>query len=96
MEITLTPDIESALTEFAQNKGVAPEMLVLELLRERFVSSMPIETATQEKETLADYLSDHIGVLSSSEQKTGGAEMSKECSKKFTMGMIRKRQEGRL
>jgi len=42
--------------------------------------------------SLADYLADHIGVISSSEYVPGGAQMSKDCGKKFAEGMLKKRQ----
>jgi hypothetical protein len=45
-----------------------------------------------QNETLADYLADHIGVISSSEHIPGGAQMSKDCGKKFAEGLLRKRE----
>jgi hypothetical protein len=38
MVITLGPDLESALNDLARKKGVAPEVLALEALRERFLA----------------------------------------------------------
>ena len=37
MVITLTPQLEAALTEQARQRGVAPETLALDVLRERFL-----------------------------------------------------------
>lgn len=37
MVITLGPDLEAALSEVAHTQGVAPETLVLDALRERFL-----------------------------------------------------------
>lgn len=37
MVITLSPDLEAALTDLARKQGVAPEDLALNALRERFV-----------------------------------------------------------
>lgn len=37
MTITLTPDIENALTEQAREQGTTPETLALDGLREKFV-----------------------------------------------------------
>ena len=96
MEITLPFDIENALTKQAWRQGTTPEMLALNALQERFVSSMEIETPIEKEETLADFLAGHIGVLSSSEHVPGGARMSKNCGKKFAAGLLKKRQEGRL
>ena len=39
MTITLTPDIEQAVTEQADRRGTTPESLVVEALREKFVPS---------------------------------------------------------
>lgn len=38
MVITLGPDLESALTDLAHKQGVAPEVLVVNALRERFLA----------------------------------------------------------
>ena len=38
MVLTLEPDLESALNDSAQKQGVAPEVLALTALRERFLS----------------------------------------------------------
>jgi len=38
MVITLDPELESALNEVARHKGVAPEVLALNVLRERILS----------------------------------------------------------
>jgi len=39
MVITLEPELEAALTEVASRQGVAPEVLALNALRERFLGS---------------------------------------------------------
>ena len=38
MVITLGPELESALNHLAQRRGVAPEALALDALRERFLA----------------------------------------------------------
>lgn len=38
MVITLGPDLVSALNDLAQKRGVAPEVLALNALRERFLA----------------------------------------------------------
>jgi len=96
MNITLTPDIEKALTEYARKQGTTPEALAIHALQERFVSSSETKSIAAEQGTLFDYLADHIGVLSSSEHIADGARMSENCGKKFTKGLIKKRQDGRL
>ena len=42
MVITLTPELEAALTDLARRQGVEPETLALDTLRERFTS--PVAT----------------------------------------------------
>ena len=93
MKIIVPPDIELALTEHAQKRGKTPEDLALDALRERFVS---VPTPTDSKETLADFLAGHIGVLSSSEVVRDGASMSENCGKKFADVLTEKRKQGRL
>jgi hypothetical protein len=44
MVITLDPDLEAALNEVAQRQGVAPDVLALNVLRERFLApALPIQ-----------------------------------------------------
>jgi hypothetical protein len=38
MVITIEPDIEAVLNDLARKKGVAPEVLALNALRERFLA----------------------------------------------------------
>jgi len=92
MQITLTADIENDLTHYAKHQGIRPEMLALNVLREWFAAHSIDESSTDEDGSLADYLADHIGVISSSEYVPGGAQMSKDCGKKFAEGMLKKRQ----
>jgi len=51
MQITLTSDIENALVEYAGHQGVSPEILALEVLRERFLRCITKHPA-KEKENL--------------------------------------------
>ncbi|MBI4752875.1 hypothetical protein HY793_00670 [Candidatus Desantisbacteria bacterium] len=96
MQVTLTHDIENVITEWAHKQGTTPEMLVINTLRERFVSPVVNRLQIEKQETLADFLVGHIGVLSSSEHIAGGARMSENCGKKFASGVIKKRQDGKL
>jgi len=43
MVIRLDPELEVALNEVARRQGVAPEALVLNALRERFLSTAALE-----------------------------------------------------
>ena len=93
MKIIVPPDLQWALTEQAQKRGKAPEDLAVEALRERFVPcAAPVESA----QTLADFLADHVGILSSGEIVTGGAGMSQNGGKKFADALKERREQGRL
>jgi hypothetical protein len=41
MTITLSPDLEAALNEAARRQGMAPDVLALSVLRERFLAPAP-------------------------------------------------------
>jgi predicted transcriptional regulator len=43
MVITLGPELEAALNELARRKGVAPEVLALNALRERFLAAAALQ-----------------------------------------------------
>jgi hypothetical protein len=43
MVITLDPELEAALTEQARRNGVAPEVLALKALRERFLTAAVLQ-----------------------------------------------------
>ncbi len=42
MVIKLTPELEAVLSEQARRRGIAPEVLALEALRERFLAEVPL------------------------------------------------------
>lgn len=46
--------------------------------------------------TMLDFFSGYVGVVNSSEIVSGGAKMSEDIERKFTEGMLKKRQEGKL
>jgi hypothetical protein len=43
MVIILSPELEAALTEQARRQGIAPEVLALNALHERFLGRAPLE-----------------------------------------------------
>jgi hypothetical protein len=96
MKIMLTPDLEHALAEQANKQGTTPKRGALDYLRERFLPPDTTEGKIEEQGTLADFLANHIGVLSSSEYVPGGAHMSENRGSKFTAGLVEKRRKGRL
>ena len=95
MDIALTPEIENALTTEAERQGTTPELLALNVLRERFVS--PHENGANERTAgnLAEFLAGHIGVLSSGDYVAGGANMSTDCGKNFPAGLSSSRENGK-
>lgn len=95
MIIHLTPDIEEALAEEARKLGTTPEQLALDSLRERFVPSDADTAPTEEKDTLADFLRGHIGVLDSREYVAGGAGLSQDSHRKFAEGLTAEREQKR-
>jgi hypothetical protein len=54
----------------------------------------PVEAGRAQ--TLADFLSDHLGVLASGENRPGGARMSEATGRTFVAGLVRKRQQNKL
>ena len=93
MVISLTPDVELALTEQARKLGTTPEQLALDILRDRFVPPDSNESSSKKQETLADFLRGYIGVLHSSEHIPGGANMSENAGKKFADGLLKQRKQ---
>jgi hypothetical protein len=96
MQLTLTPEIENILKIQALNFGLTPEMLALDILAERFSPITKKESEATKHESLADYLSGYIGTVSSEQHIPGGAHMSEKCGKKFSEGLLMKRQKGKL
>ncbi len=94
MNITLSPDIELALAEEARRRGTTPERLALDCLRERFTRG-PVPEPAVEGETMADFLKDYIGIISSREHAPEGPSMSENCGRQFADGMEEKRRQGR-
>lgn len=94
MNLTLPTDIEQALIEQANKMETTPEKLVMDSLRERFLSSSNLDST--EEGTLADYLNEFIGVLHSSEHVPQGANMSEQSTKKFADILHKKRKQGHL
>ncbi len=50
MVITLSPELEAALTERARRQGVPPERLALDALRDRFLAQAPTDESQDEWE----------------------------------------------
>ncbi len=94
MTITLTPEIERALTARANQQGTTPELLALHDLQELYAESPAPDPF--EGKSLADVLAGHIGVINS--RKNNGSEPSQLSADKdsFTEYLVEKRRQGRL
>jgi hypothetical protein len=84
--ITLLPEIEAPLADAARKRGMTPESLAVETLRQNFPPSEP-DRAT----TLYDYLAGYIGAVEGT-----GESLSENCGEKFTDWLVEKRKAGRL
>ena len=79
MTLTLSPEIERAVTAAAARQGTTPEQIVTEMVQEKFVLPQDAveEGLAEPKQTLAEALAGHIGTQSSGRgdlsQKTGKA-----------------------
>ena len=102
MTITLTPDIEQILSEQAQQQGLSPERLALQILKERLavafnkrLSPNIVEPKRVNKKNLMTFLAGRIGVLDSSEYIKGGAQMSEKTGQKFAAILLEKHRRGK-
>lgn len=98
MELTLTPDVENALSTQALLQQSTPEQLALDTLREVFVVNSPeqeVAPATQPV-PLLDFLKEFVGVLRSSEMKNKQTVTSENTGKAFTQILTEKRNQGQL
>lgn len=99
MVITLTPEIEQALNELAEEQGTTIEIVALKALQEHLFLSKPLLQKSKtwhSQRTLADFLDGYVGVFDSSEFVKGEAQMSKNTSKKFGEILLEKRQQRKL
>ena len=96
LTLTLTPDIEQALIEQANDRGTTPELLALDSLRKQLAPGPTRDSSSQTANSLAELLDGHLGVLSSSEHVPGGARMSEDCGERFAAALVEKRRRGRL
>ena len=94
MELSLPPEIESALTAAAQQKGTTPHLLALECLRDKFLNG--VQPTQYPPGSLAEYLGDYIGAFSSKDRFPEGSRMSEDTGKAFLEVLLEKRRKGHL
>jgi hypothetical protein len=58
MVINLTPQLEAALSEQARRRGIAPENLALEVLRERFLRDAVLQPRDEWERRLLEAATD--------------------------------------
>ena len=93
--ITLSPELEYAMTELARRQGTTVEILALDNLNSAYLRSQVVEIPSN-GETMADFLKDFIGCIDSSDVVPGGANMSEYNGRKFGEILQRKHQVGDL
>jgi hypothetical protein len=80
--ITLPANIESPLVEEARRRGITPERLALDTLRQRFTPSVASPSAEPPESTLADLLTGYVGLVEGSTEA-----LSERCGERFAQGL---------
>ncbi len=98
MNLTLTPDIERALSKAARTQGTDIESVILKTLRECFLSKpRNIRQATPDQpKNLADMLTGYTGRIDSGELAKDGTQLSENTGKKFADLLLQKQQQGKI
>jgi len=96
MQIELTPDLESALTDAARRQGTTPELLAQAYLRQQLEVVAEDVHESENGRTLADFLEGYVGVLSIGDEVEGGTRLSEDTGKRFTEVLAKRREAGRL
>lgn len=110
MSIELRPETEVALAAYATRRGLTPDEIADEILRDRLhelnnsnqaaiedTNGNDLQSAGEFAEgTLYDALKDYIGVVDSNEFVPGGAQMSQDCGRKFTEILLEKKRRGKI
>ncbi len=94
MTITLTPEIERALTARANQQGTTPELLALHDLQELYAEAPAPDPF--EGKSLADVLAGHIGTVNSRENNGDQPSQLSNDKKSFPDYLVEKRKQGRL
>ena len=82
--ITLTPELETALSQRAKTQGTTPELLALDSLRQSFIMPEIIDAGPEEDtgETLYDFLKDYVGTVAGSTEA-----FSEKGGERFAQGL---------
>ena len=76
LTLTISPEIETAMIDYAKTSGLEPEEIVLNTLREKFISgTTPISnTPLPSGDSLFDALGDYVGAIRSSATTSDASE----------------------
>lgn len=96
MTIALTPEIESVLTTYSQQRGMTPDELAQQLLLDKLQELEDGQEAVQFEavgtgETLADRFAGRLGVVSSK-----NIVSARETGKQFAEILLEKRSLGKI
>lgn len=95
MTIVLTPDVEQALADEAREKGTTPDALANSYLR-GCLSLHGAETGfAGQPRNLAEFLADHIGVLSSVKDGVSNGDLSERTGEQFTALLLAREEQDR-
>jgi hypothetical protein len=95
--ITLTPELEKAVSERARLQGTTPQILIENDLREKYLPGLPATPpALTNAQSMADFFAGYIGSIDSSNVSPGGSDLSANTGQKFKELMLKKYREGKL
>jgi hypothetical protein len=84
--ITLPAEIDGPLVEEARRRGITPERLALDTLRQRFTPSVASPSEEPPDTTLADFLTGYVGLVEGSTET-----LSERCGERFAEGLAEER-----
>jgi hypothetical protein len=93
--IVLTPDVEQALADEAREKGTTLDALANSYLRGCLSLNGAGTKAPAQPRNLAEFLADHIGVLSSVRDGVSNGDLSESTGEQFTALLLAREKEDR-
>jgi hypothetical protein len=93
MSIVVSPEVERALAERAQSEGTTPDLLADSYLSERLFPSGSKVPA--QPRNLAEYLADHIGVLSSVKDGASTGDLSEGTGEQYRRILLEREAQRR-
>lgn len=81
--IEFPPELERKLDESARRKGTTPGALVLTIVRNQLLAEEETESPNPAPRNLAEYLADHIGVLSSVKDGVSQGDLSERTGERY-------------